>query len=481
MGEAHKPVWLVLPLAVLLLVGCSDSDDDKSPYTVIESGIDCADQSEDAEWSGFGHDLCGTRANGVESAIGADNVDTLEEKWAFDSAGVTSTPVIVDGIAYFGDWAGNVNAVNAKTGDSVWQTRVIKEDPGLAQVEVSGSVVVTDTQVFVGDGSGQLVALDREDGSVQWAEVTDDAGNLKLWGSPIVAEDVVMIGTASFQVFVAATPPFQGSVVGFDTQTGDELWRVSLTEGSGVSVWSSPMIDPTRKTMYVGTGQQYMGDTDYSDSVIAINYETGKMVWHQQFTAGDDFTASVSTGPDHDVGASPNLFYIGERAVLGVADKEGTYYALDRDSGDIIWSTKLTPGGATGGCMSSAAIYDGVIYVNSNDGTSGGGGFGTSGPTASTTFALEADTGDIIWEQSDMANGAYGALTYANGVVYIGTLDGVLHAIDAGNGNILWTETVGNSIGGGVSIADGMLYVGYGWDWVPLSEVPGGLRAFGLP
>ena len=91
--------------------------------------------------------------------------------------------------------------------------------------------------------------------------------------------------------------------------------------------------------------------------------QTGEVKWHEQFTEGDVFQlgAGAEVGDDHDVGASPNLFKIGSRKVVGVADKEGTYYTLDRKDGAEVWRTKLTPGGANGGVMASTAYHGGHL------------------------------------------------------------------------------------------------------------------------
>jgi polyvinyl alcohol dehydrogenase (cytochrome) len=298
----------------------------------------------------------------------------------------------------------------------------------------------------------------------------------------------VVFGLASFQVFFAGEPPFRGAVVAFDKSTGEPRWRVPVTVdgGTGVSVWSSPAADTGRGLVFIGTGQQYAPpDTPYSDALVAIDYKAGTIKWARQFTAGDSWTLNGGGGNDYDVGASPNLFEVNGKAMVGVGDKAGNYYGVNRDTGVIEWTAPLNPGGKTGGVMATAAYHDGVIYVLGNDGASGGGGFGTAGPPRGTLYALDAATGTPKWEK-DTA-GAFGAITYANGVVYFPTLESTalsqpsrINAVRASDGEPIWTQTPGEPLAGGFSVSDGMLYVGNGWVWLAQGPVLGGVVAYGL-
>ena len=95
-------------------------------------------------------------------------------------------------------------------------------------------------------------------------------------------------------------PTFRGTVVALDAATGDEVWRFHVTdeaagEGAGVSVWSSPAVDPERGVLYIGTGQAYsLPAPARSDSLVALDLRTGEEVWHRQFTAGDAVAALPS-------------------------------------------------------------------------------------------------------------------------------------------------------------------------------------------
>jgi polyvinyl alcohol dehydrogenase (cytochrome) len=145
-----------------------------------------------------------------------------------------------------------------------------------------------------------------------------------------------------------------------------------------------------------------------------------------------------------------------------------------------VWKVDLTTGGANGGVMASAAYANGVIFVASNDGNTGGEAGVGGGPAACVIFALDAATGAIKWQVPSMP-GVFGALTVANGVLYVPTLVGEVRAYDVTTGAKLWTGLAGMSMGGGISISEGQLFTGHGWTWLPVFPTPGGLVAFGLP
>jgi polyvinyl alcohol dehydrogenase (cytochrome) len=431
------------------------------------------------DWSSYGHDYGNTRSNPYETKIAPANVATLVKKWEFAESAVTSTPTIYEGSLYFGDWNSVLHAVDAKTGKEQWRAQV---QPNQPPNQINNTVLATEDTVYTGAHGALMAAYDRKTGALKWSTNIDSQQELMLWSSPVMVGDIIVIGVGSYQVFLPNMPAFRGNMVGVNAKDGSVKWRTYLTEGSGVSVWSSAAIDTTRKLAFIGTGQEYTAgaSTPYSDALIALRYETGEIVWSAQFTMGDKFQVGMAMGPDHDVGAAPNLFEVNGRALVGVGDKGGRYFAVDRDSGQIVWQRELTPGGANGGIMASAAYSNGVIFVASNDGTTGGSEGVGGGPAACTIFALNAADGSIKWQVLSMP-GTFGALAVANGVLYAPSLAGELRGYDVNNGNRLWNVPIGMSMGGGITISDGMVYAGHGWVWGPIFPTPGGLVAYGLP
>ena len=350
------------------VAACSGGDD-----TGAGSGEAAADGAEatTGEWARVGFDLANTRATDDES-IGADEVADLAPAWALDGVtGVSGTPAVVDGTVYVGDWTSHVRALDAATGEERWAH-------DLESSYVGGSVVVDADVVYVGTFDARIVALDRATGEPAWETDIDPYPKAVVFGSPVVADGLVVTGVGSFEVFVPSDPPtFRGTVVALDAETGDEVWRFHVTdqaagEGAGVSVWSSPAIDRERGVLYIGTGQAYsLPAPARSDSLVALDLATGEEVWHRQFTAGDAWSVALPSGLDADVGAMPNLFTVDGTDAVGVGDKAGTYRALDRDSGEILWEAPLTEGGLQGGVMASAAVAGGTVYVTSNDGQPG--------------------------------------------------------------------------------------------------------------
>jgi polyvinyl alcohol dehydrogenase (cytochrome) len=465
---------------VLLLAGVSACSSDTDALAKPDAGTtpDAA-RPPSPDWPSYGHDEDNSRANVEEHTIARSNVGALAPRWSFSEAAVTSTPSVYRGTVYFGDWNSALHAVDAKTGESVWATLV---QPTAPPNQINDTPYVTEDAVYIGAHTALLSAVQRMSGEILWQTTVDDQAALMLWSSPVVIDDLLLIGVGSYQVFLPTTPPFRGNVVGVDAKSGAVKWKLYLTEGSGVSVWSSAAVDRVRKLAFIGTGQEYSqgAPSPNSDALVAIRYETGELVWSQQFTMGDRFQVGTANGPDFDVGASPNLFEVGGRALVGVGDKGGRYFALDRDTGAEVWHTLLTPGGSNGGVMASTAHANGVIYVASNNGSTGGAAGVGGGPGEATIFALDAADGAIRWRVT-VNPGTFGGLAVANGLLFVPTLSGEARAYDTDNGNLLWAGRVGESMGGGVSVAGGMIYAGHGWNWLPSATTRGGLVAFGLP
>lgn len=473
-------VTIALCCAVSVAACGGEKDDPKSGNS---------DPSGPSEWPSYGHDGKNTRYNPNERIISRDNVAKLVKKWdsaetGVTSSAVTSTPAVVDGVVYFGDWSGKLHAVRAEDGSSVWTTQLAASTAG-PSAQINNSPFVTSDRVYVGGADNLIYAVDRETGAKVWdphAQIGDQ--NLVIiWSSPNVADNTLVIGVGSYEVFTNGPYSFRGNVVGVDATSGDVNWTTFLTEGNeesgfGVSVWGSAAMDTERKWAIIGTGQSYTAPASpHSDAVVALDYTTGELQWSRQFTADDIFTISAD-GPDHDVGASVVLYEIGGRQYVGAGDKGGHFFGLDRETGEILWETELTAGGRTGGVMASPAVADGVIYVYSNDGITEN--FGSGGPMAGSAFALDAETGKKLWE-TKMEPGAFGGIAVANGLMFFTTLDGVVHALDTEDGSELWNAPLLEAkAAGGVTVAGGMVFVGAGWDWVALSP-SGGVTAFGLP
>ena len=436
------------------------------------------------DWPFFNHDHQNSRTNAAETKISPRNVGRLTARWRVDGlSGVTSTPVVAGGAVYFGDWSGVFHALRTGDGTEIWSRKLGQQ--------INSSPLVFGGRVYASVNSGTLYALSRDTGDILWTATLDTQPFLSIDSSPAIAGHTIVIGIESFeQVFRKTDYAFRGNIVGLDADTGQERWRVYTTQndetsGAGVSIWSSAAVDDGRRLIFIGSGQTYeQPASPRGDSLIAMDYETGAVAWVHQFTVGDVFTVgNGGPGPDADVGASPNLFSIGGRDVVGVGQKNGFYHVLDRETGDTVWEVQLTGGSPLGGVMVTAAVSDGVIYVNSNKWRVFG--FVTTGVNSpldtSSTFALDARDGTVLWERP-MAAPMFGAMTFANGVVYQGTIDGTVHALSAKDGTELWSDAPGGGIAGGFSVAGGSLYTGRGfWFSAPPASPAGGFVAYAVP
>ena len=325
---------------------------------------------------------------------------------------------------------------------------------------------VEDNAVFVSSGH-LLFRLDRASGMVQWQAETNDHPLAQISASPIVVDGLVFQGVASAEVVMAHEEyTFRGSIGAYDAVTGAEVWRFVTTandasSGAGVGVWSTPAFDLERGLLYVGTGNAYAEPTGpLADSILAIEYKTGALRWSKQFTYPDVFSGSSPKGKDADVGASPNLWTVAGRDFVGAGDKGGTYHAVDRETGEVVWETPLTPGSVFGGEIGSAAFVDERLVAVSNVGDPA-----TNTPTnAAKVFALDPATGHILWEAPEFAGKIFAPVSAVPGVAFVATDAGTLAALDTYTGAILWSHAAPAKTGCGPSIVDGRVLWGYGFN-----------------
>lgn len=426
-------------------------------------------------WPLYGHDLANTRLNSAERQINRRSVSRLAPNWTVGGLiGVSGTPVVAGNVAYFDDWTGNVRAVDARIGRPVWTTKI----GGF----VVGAPAVRGDAVYAASGA-TLYDLDRRTGAIRWRVPVDADPLAQISASPVVVDGLVLQGVASAgDVIRQAKYTFRGSIAAYDAATGRLVWRFfttpnDRTAGPGVGIWSTPAVDRDRGLLYVGTGNAFAEPNGaLADALLAIDYHTGRLAWARQFTAPDIFSGMSGPGRDADVGASPNLWSVNDRDLVGVGDKAGVYHALDRRTGQVVWERQLTPGSALGGVIGSAAFSDGRLFVPSNVGNPA-----TNFPTNITNvFALDAESGDTRWISSDLPGKMLGPVSAVPGVVFAGTDTGLMTALDARTGARRWTYEAPDKTACGPSIADGRVLWGYGFTlFGPAGK--GGIISFTLP
>lgn len=430
---------------------------------------------ESGSWRVYGHDLANTRTNGDEHTINRRTVGGLTAQWSKDGiAGVSGTPAVADGVAYFADWTGAVWAVRAATGQPLWKTQ-------LGGVFVAAPALAHDS-VYVATGA-TLFSLDRDTGALRWKVVTDPDPIAQITASPVVVGNLVIQGVASAGDVIAQPKyTFRGSIAAYDAHTGALVWRFyatanDATSGPGVGIWSTPAVDREHGLLFVGTGNTFVKpNAPLADSLLAIDYHTGRLAWSHQFTAPDIFSGDNRTGPDADVGASPNLWSDDGHDFVGVGDKAGTYHAFERRTGKLVWEDVLTPGSAFGGVLGSASYTDGELLVPSNVGNPA-----TNFPTGvAKVFALDPETGAHRWVSQDLPGKILGPVSAVHGVVFVPTDSSRLFALDTGTGAQLWTFRAPAQSACGPSIVDGRALWGYGFTLFN-GPGPGGIISFSLP
>ncbi len=456
----------ILTLALAsTLVACSSSSKSAATNTMP------AATSAVSAWTMLAHDPTSHFQNDAEHTISVSNASTLHEAWQFKVVGsVTGTPAVVDGRVYALSTSGGTYAVDATSGDVIWQNNAVKG---------TSSPTWRDGKLYINDGASVLHRLDAGTGTEEWQAKIDPHPAAGGFSSPVVADGLVIVGSASIEeVSAKASATFRGSLVAFDAATGREVWRHYTTDPpyNGVSIWSTPSVDEDLGLVYGTTGNNYTeAVSPTSDSIFALDLKTGALRWNRQVSQGDLFTLPSPRGPDSDFGTNPILFdaTIGgaKRKFVGAGQKSGTFWALDRETGEIVWSAKVSDGSQLIGGIFNNGAYDGErIIVAGNNGTSNGPGSEPSNgnshalaaaqTTTSVLMAMDPTDGHVLWERQ-LPAWDWSPITIANGVGFVAA-DRDLQAFDVTTGAKLFSFPTEGTIASGAAIVDGRVYFGSG-------------------
>jgi quinohemoprotein ethanol dehydrogenase len=481
-----------------------------------------ADDATGDNWLMYGRTYSEQRFSPLNE-INDGNVKTLGLAWSADIAspdGLGATPIVVDGVIYLSGGLGLVVALDAETGKERWNFR--PEHMDLTHMFSSWTsrfnrgVAVWKGRVFVATGDCRLFAVSAVTGGKLWEVQNCDPSVAGSSGAPRVAKDMVLIGNAG------ADNGARGFVSAYDTETGRLKWRFFTVPGDpakgfeqpilkeaaktwvgkdawqsgGGNAWDSIVYDPELDQVYIGTDSALpwgaeKGDGWFTNSIVAVDADTGQYRWHYQETPDDawDYNATMQI-------VLADLKIAGEtRKVLMQAPKNGFFYVLDRKNGKLLsadqyvtvtWASRVDlitgrpveiPGaryylnanhratvspdvdGAHNWQAMSYSSLTGLAYIPAIDVpttffTTGAQGLGATG--VEFYFPKTGEKGKplgrlIAWDpvskktrwSVDMTyayNG--GTLTTAGNLVFQGTAEGVFTARDAADGRLLWSMPV---------------------------------------
>ncbi len=473
---------------------------------------------------GWGFDAENTRfLTSGQARLTEDEIPRLKLAWSRTfpgSVNMRSQPTIAGGALFIGSQPGTVYALDARTGCVRWTFQ--------ASAEVRSSINIG--RITPADGIERFAALfvdvllnvyavDATSGELIWRETGAPDQFAHSTGSPVLSRGRLYVPISGHEVVVKSRGDMsccttRGAVAAYDASSGKRLWRTStiasearvqrrtkageeLWGPSGAMVWSPPTIDHSRNRLYVGTGTNHSSPaTDTSDAIIAMDLDTGEIIWVRQTLRGDAWNAAcwlgpaencpLENGPDLDFGAPPILAKLQDgKDIIIAGQKSGNVYALDPDDdGKILWQAGVGRGGAAGGIHWGMAVDAAKerVYVAISDRDHPV----PYGPGRPGLYALDLRTGEYIWRApaQDVCNGRPGCypglsapVTALSGVVLAGSLDGHLRAYAADSGSVVWdydtarefTGLTGAS-GRGGSIdavgpvaAAGMVYVNSGY------------------
>jgi alcohol dehydrogenase (cytochrome c) len=509
--------WAVLTGAVFACLSARAGTD---PPAGISTAInvraeDLVVQPPAANWISYNGDYSGRRYSSL-AEINPGNLAGLRAEWVFharDSKRLEVTPLVVDGMMLV-TASNDAFALDARTGRMVWHhSWPISE--GLiddASGHINRGVAVWRDRVYMETDNAHLLCLDARSGNLIWdVAYADWNKNYGATSAPLAVKDKILVGTSGgddgVRGFVAAYDALTGKLawrfwtIPAPGEFGSESWPGKVYLHGGGTTWMPGTYDPHLNTIYWGTsnpapdfeGGVRPGDDLYTDCVLALDPDTGKLKWYFQFTPHDLF--------DFDAVETPILIdavYQGEaRKLLVEANRNGYIYVLDRTDGKFLsatrfveklnWAkgidsqgrpvrtgveptadgTRICPGfaGATNWFAPSYSESTGLVYFMALEACENfffkpqpfqeGQGYYSTGAkripsegSQKVLVAFSLDTGSIAWKYPQAGGGrsSAGTMATAGGLVFFGDDGGSFEAVDAQSGKALWHFNTGQDI-----------------------------------
>jgi outer membrane protein assembly factor BamB len=496
---------VVLVLGVLAAACSTDDGGQVAPASSLVATTSSAAPSttpSSSDWPTAGRDLANSRAV-TDARIRTSTIGAVERRWRteLDGAGGLSTvPIVVDGLVYVGSSTGRVFALDERTGALRWAS-----EPTGFNIGPFG-VAIDDDHVYALDGSAGVVALDRVDGSPIWRTDVTATDTTGIDIQPIVVEGLVIVSSVPVSIQGIYAPGDRGVVYALDATSGAIRWSFDTVDGdlwghpevnSGGGAWYPPAVDVVRGLVYVGTANpapfpgtrefpnasSRPGPNLYTNAVVALDLRTGELRWYHQVTPHDLF--------DRD---QVHTLIAGDLVVS--AGKSGVLVGLDLDDGTVRWvrevglhrndtlaalegPTEVAPG-TYGGVLTPPAYADGVLYAAVVNAPT------VLEPDATAYFgadldveqgemvAVDAVTGELRWS-TDLPGNPLGGAAVVGDLVLTALLDGTVVALRVDDGAIVRSFDAGGGVNGWMSATEDRLYVPAG-----VSPTPA-LVAFGLP
>jgi alcohol dehydrogenase (cytochrome c) len=472
-------------------------------------------RAEPRNWMTYYGAYDGARYSALDQ-INAQNVAKLKPAWVFQYGviGLTpspatysfeATPIIVDGVMYLTGADGYVWAIDAASGQTLWEYHhALPFDTPLCCGNANRGVAVAAGKVFVVTANGHLLALDATSGKPVWDTLFADvrAGETATL-APLVVKDKVLVGASGGEYGVrghldafdiaSGKPAWRFYTVPKPGEPGAETWRDTAWQRGGGATWITGSYDPDLNLVFWSAGNPSPdfdgsarpGDNLYTDSVLALDPDTGALKWHYQMTPHDVW--------DYD-GVSENiLFDAGGRKLLGHFDKDGYLFVLDRtngrlvhvsrfaraDWGDIDPSGKVTvskvptpsgericpgPAGAKEWPHASYSRQSHLLYTpvieqcavfktfrtEFRESLPYWGGEAKADPNEHVGYikAIDPLNGNEAWAWKTDHPVLGSVLTTAGGLVFAGLATGEFVALDARSGRPLWRFQTGSGIHG---------------------------------
>ncbi len=443
------------------------------------------------DWLLHGRDYKNQRFSPLDQ-INRDNIDKLVPAAVVQTGMVGSfetTPLVIQGVMYLTtpvvDNEMKIMALNAATGERIWTTTYKLGTYKICCGPVNRGVAAGYGYLYVVTLDDQLVALSASTGKVQWQkQVADPRAGYSETMAPQIYDGKVIVGSSGGEW------PIRGFVAAYDAKSGDKVWNWDATDpetfsgdswkqGGGM-VWTTPAIDTERKLVIFSTGnpnpdlygESRKGDNLYTDSIVALHTDTGKLAWHYQEVKHDVW--------DYDAVSNVVLFDVEKDGktipAAGEAGKTGWFYIVDRRDGKLI--RKSEPFVMQSDNMFTTPTKEGVVML---PGANGGAEWSPPAysPKNKLVYILGMDQlmkfttdGEPMTLPGQIRLGS----TFAN-VEDEGIQDGIFTAINVNTGKISWQYKAPQPmVGGALATAGNLVFTGEGNGWFDAFDADSGAR-----